>query len=67
MRRMARVAIGLLAALALDQQGRAGDRDAVAEQLEGITATWPEALFSIDVHGTSDGSALLNQRHQPDM
>jgi outer membrane protein OmpA-like peptidoglycan-associated protein len=62
MLRMARVAIGLMAALALDQQGRAGDRDAVAEQLEGITATWPEALFSIDVHGASDGSALLNQR-----
>jgi outer membrane protein OmpA-like peptidoglycan-associated protein len=62
MHRMACVAVGLMAALALDQQGRAGDRDAVAEQLEGIKATWPEALFSIDVHGTSDGSALLNQR-----
>jgi outer membrane protein OmpA-like peptidoglycan-associated protein len=62
MRRMACVAIGLMGALALHGQGRAGDRDAIAEQLEGITATWPEALFSIDVHGISDGSALLNQR-----
>lgn len=61
MHRMAWVAIALMGAFALDQLGRAGDRDAVSEQLDGITATWPEALFSIDVHGTSDGTALLNQ------
>lgn len=60
MHKMACVAIGLIAVLALEQ-GRAGDRNAVAEQLEGITATWPDALFSIDVHGTSDGSAMLSQ------
>jgi outer membrane protein OmpA-like peptidoglycan-associated protein len=61
MHRMAWVAIALMGAFALDQQGRAGDRDAVSEQLDGITANWPEALFSIDVKGASDGSALLSQ------
>jgi outer membrane protein OmpA-like peptidoglycan-associated protein len=61
MLRMAWVAIALIGAFALDQQGHAGDRDAVSEQLDGITATWPEALFSIDIHGTSDGNAVLNQ------
>jgi outer membrane protein OmpA-like peptidoglycan-associated protein len=61
MHRMAWVAIALMGAFALDQQGRAGDRDAVSAQLDGIAANWPEALFSIDVQGTSDGNALLNQ------
>jgi outer membrane protein OmpA-like peptidoglycan-associated protein len=63
MHRMAGIAMALLAASTLDQRAIAGDRDGVAEELNRITATWPDALFSIDVHGASDdGNALLNQR-----
>jgi outer membrane protein OmpA-like peptidoglycan-associated protein len=61
MLRMACITMVLIGTFALEQQGYAGDRDAVLEQLDGIRATWPEALFSIDVHGAADGNALLNQ------
>jgi len=57
------MAVALLAAAMLYRTASAGDRDAVSEELEGISATWPEALFSIDVHGDADeGNAVLNQR-----
>ncbi|HWW20654.1 MAG TPA: OmpA family protein [Steroidobacteraceae bacterium] len=62
MQRMACVAFTLLGVTVLDGAAFAGDRDGVSEELEGIAATWPDALFSIDVHGTDDGNAALNQR-----
>ena len=63
MHRKACVAVALWGATMLHQAAWTGDRDAVAEELEGITATWPDALFSIDVHGADDdGNAVLNQR-----
>ena len=63
MHRMACLAIASLAAVMFDQTALAGDREAVAEELEGIAATWPDALFSVDVRGASDdGNAVLNQR-----
>ena len=62
MQRMACLAFTLLGVTALDSAALAGDRDGISEELEGIAATWPDALFSIDVHGTDDGNASLNQR-----
>jgi outer membrane protein OmpA-like peptidoglycan-associated protein len=62
MQRMACFAFALLGVTTLAATALAGDRDGVSEELEGITATWPEALFSIDVRGTDDGNAVLNQR-----
>jgi outer membrane protein OmpA-like peptidoglycan-associated protein len=62
MQRVACLMVALLAGVTLDRAALAGDRDAVAEELEGISATWPDALFSIDVRGTADGNAVLNQR-----
>jgi outer membrane protein OmpA-like peptidoglycan-associated protein len=63
MRRKACIAIALLGATMLHQAAWAGDRDAVSEELEAISATWPDALFSIDVRGLADeGNAVLNQR-----
>lgn len=63
MHRKASIAVALLGATMLDQAALAGDRDAVSEELEGISATWPDALFSIDVRGADDdGNVVLNQR-----
>src|SRR5580658_2500820 len=62
MQRMACLALTLLGVTALNGAALAGDRDGISEELEGIAATWPDALFSIDVHGTDDGNASLNQR-----
>ena len=62
MQRTACSAFALLGVIATGAPAFAGDRDAVNEELDAIAATWSDALFSIDVHGTSDGNALLNQR-----
>src|SRR5579862_2487050 len=62
MQKMACLAFTLLGVTALNSATFAGDREGVSEELEGIAATWPDALFSIDVHGTDDGTASLNQR-----
>ncbi|HEX4377899.1 MAG TPA: OmpA family protein [Steroidobacteraceae bacterium] len=57
------LAIAALGCTVLIGAVRAGDRDAVNEQLEAISPTWSDALFSIDVKGPSDdGDAVLNQR-----
>jgi outer membrane protein OmpA-like peptidoglycan-associated protein len=52
----------LLAALTLPLGVFAGDRDGISEALNSIPATWPEALFSIEVSGATDDTALLNHR-----
>jgi outer membrane protein OmpA-like peptidoglycan-associated protein len=62
MQRTACLALVLLTVTVSVPVAFAGDREAVNEELDAIAATWPDALFSIDVHGTSDGNALLNQR-----
>jgi outer membrane protein OmpA-like peptidoglycan-associated protein len=62
MQKMACFAFALLGVTALDSSALAGDRDGVSQELEGIASTWPDALFSIDIRGTDDGSASLNQR-----
>lgn len=62
MQRMACLALTLLGVTAYAGAALAGDRDAVTEELDGITPTWQDALFSIDIRGTDDGNASLNQR-----
>ncbi len=57
------VAIALIGCMMLAGRAGAGDREAVNEQLEAISPTWSDALFSIEVKGPSDeGDAVLNQR-----
>lgn len=62
MRRKAWVAIVLVVGSIAGSTAFGGDREAVTEQLQSIAPTWSDALFSIDVHGTEDGNASLNQR-----
>jgi outer membrane protein OmpA-like peptidoglycan-associated protein len=66
MQRMACLTIALGASLILSTPARTGDRAAVTEQLDSLTAAWPDALFSIDVRGADDGNAVLNQRLEID-
>jgi len=43
------------------QPGVAGDRVGVTEVLQSIGTNWPDAQFSVDVSGLSDGDAVLGR------
>jgi outer membrane protein OmpA-like peptidoglycan-associated protein len=62
MRNTACWVIMVVAVSLLHQQAFGGDRDGVSAALGSVSGTWPDALFSIDVTGASDGEARLGQR-----
>lgn len=61
MQKTAVTAAAILGCLLVSQPNSAGDRLGVAEVLHTLPAAWPEAFFSIDVKGPTEGEAILNQ------
>jgi outer membrane protein OmpA-like peptidoglycan-associated protein len=62
MRTTAVTTAAMLGCFLASQPSSAGDPVGVAQALNALPATWPDAFFSIDVHGTAEnGDAVLNK------